>query len=483
MTPSPVEGKMEKKTHELEENEENGVNTEEEEEEEAETKAEEEESEPPSHLPFAPPSASTSELIDDSTTVDPSYVISLIRQLLPSDLDKEKTSASEEKTEKEEPWEESGCILWDLAAAKIQAKVMVDNFILDVLLANLHASKSPRIKEICLGIVGNLACHESLSCKLSSQEGLIETVVQQLFLDDSSCLTEALRLLEAAIQTSVYASWSDALLSEEVLQRVLWILENTLNSSLFEKCIDFILAVIDNEDVAKMLLGHLMKLCLPDIAINLLSSEVEKSGDDMLARTEVLDKTISLVEGLSAVDGFLEVVSSKEKLIQCLCKILKAPDKFEILETCTSAVLVLANLFADENILSVLIGDFSFLEGLFDTLPVVADDIEARNAIWFIMSKVLDEAVDKFSKESLYRLAELILWKSVLIEESMNVQLLQEPQDKSATNDYVRLHGVKKSITMIVQIIEKWSGDESLSRQSDAIERAHRLLNSCSKYL
>ncbi|KAJ1691758.1 hypothetical protein LUZ63_015913 [Rhynchospora breviuscula] len=470
MTPSPVEGKMEKKSPELEENEEM-----------AETEAEEDESEPPSHLPFAPPS--TSELIDDSTTVDPSYVISLIRQLLPSDLDKEKASASEEKTEKEEPWEESGCILWDLAAAKIQAEVMVDNFILDVLLTNLHASKSPRIKEICLGIVGNLACHESLSSKLSSQEDLIETVVQQLFLDDSSCLTEALRLLEAAIQTSAYATWCEALLSEEVLQRVLWILENTLNSSLFEKCIDFILAVIDNEDVAKILLGHLMKLCLHDIAINLLSSEVEKSGDDMLERTEVLDKTISLVEGLSAVDGFLEVVSSKDKLIQCLCKILKAPDKFEVLETCTSAILILANLFADENLLSVLICDFSFLEGLFDTLPVVTDDIEARNAIWFIMSKVLGEAVEKFSKEPLYGLAELILNKSVLVEESMNVQLLEEPQDESASNDFVRLHGVKTSITRIVQIIEKWLEDESLSRQSDAIERAHSLLNSCSKYL
>lgn len=47
-------------------------------------------------------------------------------------------------------------------------------------------------------------------------------------------------------------------------------------------------------------------------------------------RTEVLDKAISLVEGLSAVDGFLETVSFKEKLVQCLCKILKASDKFEV---------------------------------------------------------------------------------------------------------------------------------------------------------
>jgi hypothetical protein len=65
------------------------------------------------------------QLIDDSTTVDPSYVISLIRQLLPPQLDEGKVSATKENLEKEEPWEESGCILWDLSAAKIQAEFMV----------------------------------------------------------------------------------------------------------------------------------------------------------------------------------------------------------------------------------------------------------------------------------------------------------------------------------------------------------------------
>lgn len=69
------------------------------------------------------------QLIDDSTTVDPSYVISLIRQLLPPHLDKEKAPATEENLGKEETWEECGCILWDLAAAKIQAELMVNTLI------------------------------------------------------------------------------------------------------------------------------------------------------------------------------------------------------------------------------------------------------------------------------------------------------------------------------------------------------------------
>lgn len=104
---------------------------------------------------------------DISTTVDPSYIISLIRKLIPnnqsnhrdvggrngsgniqvSDMDiAEKRDSSDRETEcspiknsgagengdevnnaiaGEECWEEYGCILWDLAASQTHAELMV----------------------------------------------------------------------------------------------------------------------------------------------------------------------------------------------------------------------------------------------------------------------------------------------------------------------------------------------------------------------
>ena len=53
-----------------------------------------------------------------STTVDPSYVISLIRKLIPGDSDESLKAG-------EEAWEECGCVLWDLAASKTHAELMV----------------------------------------------------------------------------------------------------------------------------------------------------------------------------------------------------------------------------------------------------------------------------------------------------------------------------------------------------------------------
>ena len=49
------------------------------------------------------------------------------------------------------------------------------------------------LQEISLGIIGNLAYHEALLKHTVSTNGLIEIVVDQLFLEDSQCLCEACR--------------------------------------------------------------------------------------------------------------------------------------------------------------------------------------------------------------------------------------------------------------------------------------------------
>lgn len=49
------------------------------------------------------------------------------------------------------------------------------------------------LQEISLGIIGNLACHEvPLKCIVSTN-GLVEIIVDQLFLDDAQCLSEVCR--------------------------------------------------------------------------------------------------------------------------------------------------------------------------------------------------------------------------------------------------------------------------------------------------
>ncbi|XP_047085451.1 uncharacterized protein LOC124696835 [Lolium rigidum] len=280
--------------------------------------------------------------LDDTTTVDPSYTISLIRKLIPkgSHLEKDfsnKSSSSDdgESTlpEYEDQWEECGCILWDLAASEPQAEHMIDNAVLEVLLENLRVADSSRVKEVCLGIMGNLACHESLVDAICLEKGLITTVVNQLFLDDVKCLSETFRLLAAILRSSASVSWAEVLLPDEILSRMLWIIGNTMNSTLLEKSIDFISTVISVQDA---LVQPLLKAGLVDHVVGLLTTEIEKSPEEKLDRPGSLDMILRFMEELSAIHSVSEVMSSSDQLMKVLSGLIKSPDKHELLDDTTT---------------------------------------------------------------------------------------------------------------------------------------------------
>lgn len=141
----------------------------------------------------------------------------------------------------EEQREEAGCMLWDLAATQSHAEFMVENRILDVLLAILGVPHSDRIREICLGIMGNLACHAMPVKAIVQTSGLPKEIVQSLFVDDAPSLSEACRLLSASLHSEEVDSWVKAIDSREVLERVMWITANTMNCLLLEKTMTFLL--------------------------------------------------------------------------------------------------------------------------------------------------------------------------------------------------------------------------------------------------
>ncbi|CAM0875431.1 unnamed protein product [Alopecurus aequalis] len=455
---------------------EDGDATEQDEEGEGEEDGEEEE-DAPTHLPFPP---TDEELLDDTTTVDPSYTISLIRKLIPkgSNLEKEfsdksansddgelsqpdnkdlpekgdKQSANSDDGKSAQPdnkcpsengdkqgfpeeesvssndgestvpaykdqWEESACILWDLAASKPQAELMIDNVVLEVLLENIRVTDSSRVKEICIGIMGNLACHESLVDAICLEKGLISTVVEQLFLEDVNCVSETFRLLASILRSSASVSWADALLPDEILSRILWILGNTGTSTLLEKIIDFLSTVIDNQDVIAMLIQPLLKVGLVDRAIGLLTTEIEKSPQEKLDRPGSLAMILQFMEELSAIHSVSEVMSSNDRLIKVLVSMIKSPDKHEVESYCASVVIVISNILTDgKHLVPMLSHDLSFLEDLFDILPVVPDDDQARFALWCTLPRILAQAQEtEMNSSSLDQFASLFLAQGNLL--------------------------------------------------------------------
>ncbi|CAN4100735.1 unnamed protein product [Withania somnifera] len=422
----------------------------------------EEEFQSSAHHPPAP----SNELFDITTTVDPSYIISLIRKLLPENVKhgeicKISTSAPyenegyqswsinesgnmrsaetlveqsvddkfycqnkrEDVAAGEEAWEEFGCILWDLAASKTHAEFMVENFTLEVLLATLMVSRSSRITEISLGIIGNLACHDVPRKKITSMNGLIGAVLQQLFLDDTTCLCEACRLITLFFPSDERVFMAEALQSEHILCRILWIVENTLNIQLLEKIINLLLAIAESkQDVVGILLPSLIKLGLPRILVDLLSVEILKLTEERSPeRYSILDLILQTVETLSVSDDYSQEICSNKELFHLLVQLIKHPDKAEFANSCVTASVLTANILTDATDLALEIAqDMLFVQGLLDVFPFASDDIEARSAIWSILARLLVRIQrTDMNPSNLHQYVSVLTSKSEVIEDEL----------------------------------------------------------------
>ncbi|XP_057457120.1 uncharacterized protein LOC130748051 [Lotus japonicus] len=492
---------------------------------------EEEEHSGPTHHPSAP----SHEFFDLSTTVDPSYIISLIRKLLPSDSASEEGDAppsasaangehiesSMKKSENmdvdvssefsdrrrecqgrgddgfgvrnsgvsvgEDPWEECGCVLWDLAASRTHAELMVENLILEVLLANLGVCNSMRVTEISIGIIGNLACHEVPMKHIVSTKGLIDTIVDKLFLDDPQGLCETCRLLTVGLQSGESITWAEALQSEHILCQILWIAENTLNLQLLEKSVGLILAILEGQaKVVDALLPPLMKLGLASILINLLTFEISKLTSERIPeRYSVLDLILRAIEAISIIDDHSQEICSSEELFRLICDLVKFPDKVEVGNCCVTAGVLLANILSDvADHASEVSQDSCLLAGLLDIFPFASDDLEATNAIWNAIARILVRIREtEMSPPSVCNYVSVLVGRIDLIED----ELLNQQESLSSPGSTA--DAINTSLRRIISILNQWTAakenTESNGNAEVLVSEAdiNKLLNCCRKFL
>ncbi|KAM3374225.1 protein saal1 [Capsicum galapagoense] len=465
------------------------------------------------------PPAPSDELFDITTTVDPSYIISLIRKLLPENVKHGDQSCCIDKSENmknvetffeqsvddklysqneregvaagEGAWEEFGCILWDLAASKTHAEFMVENFTLEVLLATLMVSKSSRITEISLGIIGNLACHDVPRKKITSTNGLIGAVLQQLFLDDTPCLCEACRLLTLFLPSDESVFLAEALQPEQILSRILWIVENTLNVQLLEKSINLLLAIAESkQDVVAILLPPLFKLGLLRILVDLLSVEISKLMEERSPeRCSILDLILQTIEALSVIDDYSQEICSNKELFQLLVQLIKHPDKAEFAHSCVTASVLTANILTDATYLALEISqDRLFLQGLVDVFPFASDDIEARSAIWSILARLLARIQKTdMSPSDLHQHVSVLTSKSEVVEdELLNYNVDDSSEDHRGST---KLISRTFALNRIVEILSQWRTLDDHLKETLSMEGCYvserdvdKMLHYCCKY-
>ncbi|XP_061773206.1 protein saal1 [Nerophis ophidion] len=185
--------------------------------------------------PSPPPEAEAADAIGD-TVYSKHWLFSTLTRVIQM-VTKPSEEDSEGQMQLTDDDEEDLCRVWDMAMDRDVAGFLQEFKAPDILLGVIAKSGSPRLTEICVGILGNIACFPDSCLPLSQNEDLC-AVLLLLFGDtDPPTLLEASRLILTCVsQKDVCALWLQRIRQQTSLRyNLLFIMRSSTNTDLLEK--------------------------------------------------------------------------------------------------------------------------------------------------------------------------------------------------------------------------------------------------------
>ncbi|ETE69607.1 Protein SAAL1, partial [Ophiophagus hannah] len=140
-----------------------------------------------------------------NTVYSKHWLIGVLEKLIE---DTSKLNNEEEQMELDEELENDICKVWDMSMDKDVALFLQEFKAPDIFMVFLAKSKCPRLTEICVGILGNMACCQDTCISISKDENLGQIVLHRLCDSDSPTLLETSRLLLTCLcQSEVANIW------------------------------------------------------------------------------------------------------------------------------------------------------------------------------------------------------------------------------------------------------------------------------------
>ncbi|KAK5619495.1 hypothetical protein CRENBAI_013880 [Crenichthys baileyi] len=133
--------------------------------------------------------------------------------------------------------EEDLCRVWDMAMDKDVAGFLQEFKAADILLGVIAKSRCPRLTEICVGILGNIACFPDTCATLSQNEDLGAVLLLLLGDADPPTLLETTRLLLTCLShKDICFLWLERIRQQtSVCSSVCFIMSSSTNTDLLEK--------------------------------------------------------------------------------------------------------------------------------------------------------------------------------------------------------------------------------------------------------
>ncbi|XP_071760895.1 protein saal1 [Centroberyx gerrardi] len=234
--------------------------------------------------------------------------------------------------------EEDLCRVWDMAMDKDVAGFLQEFKAADILLGVIAKSRCPRLTEICVGILGNIACFPDTCLTLSQNEDLGAVLLLLLGDTDPPTILETSRLLLTCVsQKDVCSLWLQRIRQQpSVCSNLCFIMCSSTNMDLLVKVGELIDKLFDLDE-------ELMKNWItaqpseeddgesrPDVASSLLEAAKQlrsESPDGLEVYLHALQLLTTIDEGiqtLAAPDGPGKAVW--DFLCDVVCEDLCQPD-------------------------------------------------------------------------------------------------------------------------------------------------------------
>ncbi|NWW32548.1 SAAL1 protein, partial [Panurus biarmicus] len=165
-----------------------------------------------------------------------SVLTRLIEVIAPAEPDPA-ASPEETRTELDEEMENDICKVWDMSMDEDVALFLQEFNAPDIFMGVFAKSKCPRLTEICVGILGNMACFQDICMSISKDENLGQVLLQRLCDSDSPTLLETSRLLLTCLsQPEVANVWVERIRENpSVYDCVCFIMSSSTNVELLVK--------------------------------------------------------------------------------------------------------------------------------------------------------------------------------------------------------------------------------------------------------
>ncbi|XP_071975076.1 protein SAAL1 isoform X2 [Engystomops pustulosus] len=160
-------------------------------------------------------------------------IIELITEQSKSQADEE----GEEETSLDEDMENDICKVWDMSMNEEVALFLKEFNAPEIFLGVISKSKCSRLTEICVGILGNMACFQETCVAITNNEDLGEVLLLLMCDTDPPTLLETSRLLLTCMsQVNVMSTWLERIRKRpSVRDNLCFIMSSSTNGDLLVK--------------------------------------------------------------------------------------------------------------------------------------------------------------------------------------------------------------------------------------------------------